>query len=393
MTAEAAMKKRMKVCLLTGSALFMSYVALAGAIADIAEFFPEFSVELIQTGVTAINLMTVLAALFAGWLSYRRAKRGVILFGLAFIVIGGVGGFFFHNTIVLFYLWSLVIGAGLGIFTPTATGLLVDYFEETERNHLIGIQGSFVNGGGVLLAFVGGLLAAIVWNCSYLAFLAAIPVFILYAKSMPVKKSKDTNTKPVRRKIPGCVLYYLMTSFIFMLVYNAFPSNIALFVSERGIGDASLAGSATSVFMLGGVFFGFIYSKFSVRIGEYLFTVGHLTLALSFFLLYLTESVGIVFVVAFFGGMSINMTMPQTLFSVSTKIPPETGITVFSLVMSVTPNIATFISPAVISFLSKLVSDAGDSVSRFVAAGLLSLCFAVVQFAIVARSRRVYKPR
>jgi len=365
----------------------MAYMGLAGAIAKIAVFFPGFSIEVIQTGITVINFMIIFGALSAGWLFLRASKKTLILAGLTFITAGGFGGYFFSDNIVLFYLWSIVIGTGFGYFMPTVSSLLVDYFEGGERNRMAGLQTSFINGGGMLLTFIGGLLATIAWNASYLVFLVAIPLFLIFAVNLPDRNEYD-GKRPDFRKIPRSVAYYGVTIVCFMLVYNAFPSNIALFLSEKNIGQSSLAGGVNAVFMIGGVFFGFVFTKFSLCIGNYLFATGHAMLFICFFALRSTESLAVVFVVAFLGGMSISMTMPQAMFSVSKKIPPETSIAVFSLIASISPNVATFASPAIVGFLSRLVLDASDSVARFTVAGTMALIFAVAQFVFVTVRKR-----
>ena len=383
---NSANNRGIKICFFAGGFIFMSYMGLAGAIAGIAEFFPEYSVEVVQTGVTAINLMIIVGAISAGWIFLRASKKKKIIFGLTLIAAGGIGGYFFHDSIYLFYLWSIVIGFGFGHFTPTVSSLMIDYFEGAERNRMAGMQTSFVNGGGMLLTFTGGVLAAIAWNASYLIFLVAIPIFIIFAVNLPAKNEYDGKRADLR-KIPKSVAYYSASVIALMMVYNAFPSNIALYLSENDFGNASLAGGVNAVFMAGGVFFGFVFSKFSLKIGDHLFAVAHFMIVICYFTLCFTGSLIVVFIVAFAGGMSISMTMPQAMYSVAARIPPQTSVAVFSLIASISPNIASFSSPTVIGFLSRLFSDTGDSISRLMTAGTLALIFAVLQV-IVLRSRR-----
>jgi MFS family permease len=387
MDQAQANKKRIKVCILSASLIQMCFVGLAAAIADIAAYFPEYSVTVIQTGVNTINFMGIFGALLSGWLSYKQPKKTLTLLGLALVAIGGVGGFFLHDTLVLFFAWSLVIGAGMGIFTPPAMSLVIDHFDGNERNKMSGLQTAFINAGGVVLTFVGGLLAAIAWNFSYLALLLAAPVLVICAISMP-KKNVVVSGKSEKQKLPGCVAYYVVTALLQMMVYNAFTANIALFLVERHFGNASLAGGVNAVFMIGGVAMGLLFSKLSLRIGEYVFAVSQAMLLVCFVLLILSHSIVLVFIAAFIGGMSISLTIPQCLYSVSFKIPPAASGAVVSLVASVAPSIAVFISPTVMAVLSGLFSDAGDSVSRFVAAGVLGLAFAAMQFVIVTNARK-----
>ena len=379
-----ANNRMIKACILAASLICMCYVVLIAAIADIAEYFPQYDVQVIQTGVTTINLMNIFGALLGGWLSLRFPKKRLIVLGLSLVSVGGVCGFFFHGTLSLFYTWSVVIGMGMGLFLPLVVSLTADYFEGLERNKLAGMQTSFINGGGVALTFAGGLLASIAWQFSYLAFLAAIPVLVICLAGMP-PGNKYAIEKAQRQKIPGCVIYYFFTVALFMLIYNAVPSNLSLFLNEGGFGHASLAGEVGAVFMCGGVVMGVVFSKFSMRIGEYLFGVAYLMLAFTFFVLCNTQSIVLVFIAAFFGGTSISMTMPQALFSVAARIPPAISAVVFSLVASVAPSLGNFVSPAFIAFVSGLVSDAGDSISRYTIAGILAVIFACTQFLYVSK--------
>ena len=380
-------KTRIKISILAASLFYMSTVGLSAAIADIAGFFPSYSVQVIQTGITTISLVGIIGALAVGVLAFSRSKKILILFGLALVLIGGFCGFFVHGTLLLLYAWSVVIGAGAGMFQPLISSLLADYFEGVERNQLAGIQTAFVSGGGVLLAFVGGLLAMIAWHFSYLVHLIALPLFVICALNLP-RENKYPTQKGQKQTIPRCVYYYIVTVFSLALVYNVFPSNIALYLSEKDLGAASMAGAVNAVFMGGGVFMGFVFSRISMRIGEYLFAISYLVLVICFVILCLSYSIIPVFVAAFIGGSSISMTMPQAMFSVSGKIPLATSAAVFSLMATISPNLGNFVSPAVIAFASRMVSDAGDSISRFVTALILGAVLMVVQFVVTMRANR-----
>ena len=384
---SAISKKKIRFCILATATVQMCYIALMAAISDIAAFFPDYSATVIQTGVTAINLMAIGGALVSGLLSFRFPKKLLTILGFALVIIGGICGFFLHSTLGLFYTWSLVIGFGLGMFSPAVMSLLVDYFEGEERAEISGMQTSFINSGGVILTFVGGLLAAIAWHFSYLAFLAVVPVLIICMKNMPAK-NRFPAERGTKQKIPPEIWYYFLTVFLIFLVYNTFPTNIALFLHETGLGDAAMAGGVNAVFMVGGVVMGLIFSRMTGRFAEYFFAFAHLMLIISFSLICVTESIAVVFIAAFIGGISISMTMPQAMYSVAGKIPPATGVAVFSLVSSVAPSLGSFASPAVMGFFSRFVTDEGDSISRFMAAVMLALVFAIVQFAAVARSRK-----
>jgi MFS family permease len=384
---------KIKVCVFAAAMMQMCFVGLAAAIADIAKAFPGQSIQLIQTSVTSINLVCILSALISGWLASSHSKKGLTLAGLFLVAAGGAGGFFYHSSLPLVYLWSLIVGCGMGLFTPPVSSLIVDYFDGDERSRLSGMQTSFINAGGVMLTFGGGLLAAAAWYYSYLAFLVAMPVLFICLANMPAK-NKFTAPEAGKQKIPLPVYYYMAATFMLLLAYNVFTSNISLFISENQIGGASLAGSVNAVFMIGGVVCGFAFNKLSRRFGEYLFGISHLLLFVCFLLMYLNASIPVLAAAAFIGGSSISLTLPQCIFSVSSKIPPELSAGVLSLVASVSPSVATFISPTVFAYLGRLISGAGDSHSRFAAAAAVCLVFAGAMFVSTAiRERMTMSPK
>jgi MFS family permease len=380
-------KRKIRICIFAAAMMQMCFVGLAAAIADIAKAFPQYSLTVIQTGVTSINLIGFFTALLVGWLATRYSKKIITIVSLLLIAIGGLGGFLFHGSLPVFYCWSFVIGAGLGGFTPAVASLIVDHFEEDERAKISGLQTSFINGGGVLLTFGGGLLASIAWYDSYLAFLVAVPVLIICAICMPMK-NKYTYQKTEKQKLPPIVFYYTANVFMAMLTYYVFVANISVYVSEKGLGHASLAGTANAVFMIGGVACGFIFPKLSHKFGEYLFSFAHILLLIGFVLLNLHASIPVLMVAAFIGGCSISLALPQSIFSVSSRIPPSLSASAMSMISSVAPCLATFASPAVFAFLSHFVSDAGDVASRFTAASVVCTICAVV-FAIITRTRSI----
>jgi MFS family permease len=385
---------KIKVCVLTAAMMQMCFVGLAAAIADIAKAFPGQSIQLIQTSVTSINLMSILSALLSGWLASSHSKKGLTLAGLSLVATGGAGGFLYHSSLPLVYLWSVVVGFGMGFFTPPVSSLIVDYFDGDERSRLSGLQTSFVNAGGVILTFGGGLLAAAAWYYSYLAFLVAIPVLLVCLANMP-PKNKFTAQTAGKQKMPSPVYYYMVVTFALLLVYNVFGSNVSLFISENKLGGASLAGSVNAVFMIGGVVCGFAFDKLSRRFGEYLFGLSHLLLCGCFLLMCLNASIPVLAAAALIGGSSISLTLPQCIFSVSAKIPPVLSAGVLSLVTIVSPSVATFVSPTVFAYLGRLMSGAGDSRSRYAAAAAVCLVFACALFvsAVIRKRTAAARPR
>jgi MFS family permease len=75
--------------------------------------------------------------------------------------------------------WAGLVGMAMGLFVPSITAMIAVYFEAMNECRP-GTQSTFVNGGGILILFFGGLLATIVWNYNYLIYtILGVPILIV----------------------------------------------------------------------------------------------------------------------------------------------------------------------------------------------------------------------
>jgi MFS family permease len=367
---------KIKICILSAAMMQMCFVGLVAAISDISRAFPDTGIQVIQTCVNTINLTGIGGALLAGWLSGRQTKKQLILIGLGLIVIGGVGGFFCYHSLRWIFVWSFIIGGGIGLFTPLVTSLIIDCFDGDERNRLAGLQTTFINTGGVIVTFFGGVLAAVSWHCSYLIFLAAIPVFFICIVGLPARDKVKTQGK-TQKKLSPRIMFYMVVVLLFMLSYSVFASNISLYFSENQLGAAPVAGAANAVFMLSGAVCGVAFNRLSRQFGDYLFGIAHLLLCCCYLILFLCNSSTATFAAAAIGGCAISLTLPQCIRSVSSFVDPELSTKAMSLVISVSSSVGVFFSPVFIAFLGATISSGNDSKHRFLTACAVGLSFAV----------------
>ncbi len=167
-----------------------------------------------------------------------------------------------HTQFWQLILFSVLIGLGLGFFIPTSQSIMMDSFDEKERQVISGLQFSFINFGGILMSVAGGLLATLLWYGGYITLLVMLPVAVLALFALPQDKKQkriigDVKNKAKRTKLPAEVFYYSVTLFLFTLMFNVTMSNMSTHLDANHLGDAGTAGTVIATTMAGGVFSGF----------------------------------------------------------------------------------------------------------------------------------------
>ena len=382
-------KKPLIITMLLVSLFQMGMVALAPVVASITTAFPGTSQTVAQLAMTFLCLVLVVFALFSGAIAQRFGRRFMCAAGMLLCAVAGICGTFFTVGLWAVYLWSAFLGAGTGLFVPAVSSMMIDYLNDDERNRVAGLQTAFVNLGGMLLSFFSGILATQRWCNAYLVFLAAAPVLVLSLKCIQAEtkqeKVKAAADQP-KSKIPAVVWLAALQTFLFAILYFAFSTNVSLLISERALGGTSLSGTATSVFMLGGCLFGFVFNKVMHVCKGATPSVAFLLVAASYLLIYFTDSVGALMVGAFIGGGSLSLIFPYFLIAIAGKVDASVSVISSSLILSVGPNFGSFVSPMILTNISNAVF--GPVVAaRFLLAAIAAIVMAVLLFLLQLRKK------
>lgn len=356
----------------------MGMVALSPVVSSITTAFPGTSSQTAQLAMTFLPLILVVFALLSSPISKRIGRRTMAIIGLALTVFVGIAAPFLTVSIGIVFLWSGLLGAGGGLFIPVASSLMVDYFDDQERQQVAGWQTAGVNLGGVLLSILAGVFAGLRWNCAYLVYLLAFPAMILCLRFLPKQDVVQAAASDAKKhRIPGIVWTAALQTFLFAIIYFAFTTNISLLLVEKGQTSATVAGIATAVFMLGGCIFGFVFPRLLKRCKDLTPSAAFVLLALSYLLIYLTDGLVPLMIGAFVGGGSLSIIFPYFVVSVGGKVDPSLSVLSTSLILSVAPNFGSFVSPVIVNFITSLVGGATVN-ERFLVCTVTAVLLAVL---------------
>lgn len=387
-------KNMLIVTMLCVSMFQMGMVGLAPVVSAVVDAFPGTSALAAQMSTTFLNLVLVIVALCSGVISRRIGRRMMCAAGMLLFALAGICGAFLTVGLWAMFLWSALLGTGTGLFVPAVSSMMIDYLDDEERSAVAGLQTAFVNLGGMALSFLAGLLAGTVWSNAYLVFLAAVPVFFLCLRFLPPERAvlQAATDRRDTAKLPGPVWVATVQTFLFAVLYFAFSTNISLLLVERGVTDTAMSGLATAVFMLGGCLFGFLFTRLMDLCREQTACLAFVLLAASYLVIYCLDGIAPLLAAAFVGGGSLSVIFPFFLVTIAGQVDSTSSVMASSLILSVGPNLGSFVSPMILTNLSQFLF--GLSVAkRFLLAAGFALILAVALFILHTGKHRARKKR
>lgn len=380
-------KLTIKLAILFYSLVQIGTICITSILARITELFPEYSITTIQFLATCPSVVIIFMSLLTGKLVEHIAKKFLALFSASLFIVAAMGGFFFHGSLILLFVWQIILGVGIGILVPLGSSLIADYFTGEERSGLMGLQSAVISVGGVLLSLFAGLLAMIDWYFSYLALLLVVPGFLLLLFGLPLDRPVHTASTDGRRirVTPKVVLFYGLSAFLFMMFYNIISTNLSIHLKENGIMGSVNSGIATSVFMLSGAVAGVFFKFFQRILGERVIALGFFNLATGALITGMARSYVIVLIGVFIAGFSLSIVMAQVVISIAEQEKPAAITMSIALNMAIN-NLGAFLSPSFTKF-SRLIIYSDRASGRYLLVGILAMVVAIALFLILGRQK------
>jgi MFS family permease len=378
-------KFTIKLAILFYSLVQIGAICISSILARIAEVFPQYSATTIQFLATCPSIMIVIMSLLSGKMAQYIPKKLLTLLSASMFVVTALGGFFFHDSIFVLFVWEIILGMAIGILATIGSSLITDHFKGEERSSIMGIQSAVISVGGVILSLLGGVLATIDWYFNYLAFLLIIPGFILLVFGLPWDKPVRTLDK-MGNKIsvtPKVVALYGTVAFLFMLFYNVISTNLSMHLKENNITGSVNAGVASALLMLSGAVAGILFKLFARFMGERVIAFGFFNLALGALITGLSDSYWMVLVGVFIAGFSLSIVMAQVVISIADKEKP--AAVTMSIAMNIAiNNLGAFLSPN-FTKISRVVMGNEQVASRYLLVSIVAFVATAVWFVVFAK--------
>jgi MFS family permease len=354
---------------------------VAGSImADLIVAFPEFSPTTVMLIATTPGLLQIFPSLFYGKLANKFSKRALLMTGLILFLIGGIMPFFLTNLFAII-IFRGILGLGVGITLPLSVDIITGFFDGRERDFLIGFGTSTIACvGAIFFQVVGGMLAdAYGWNYGFLVYLFPIWILAITFLFLPEPKKQDVpnaSLKDVLFKAPKTVYGFTLGQVIFTAFVFGYVTNISIIIQTEGLGNATEAGWAISLFTTGTLVTGFFFGKLrgmwpnlSVPIGILLTAVGILWCST-------VGSLTMIFIASFLGGMGLGIVIPGVLTRVSELSNLAKGIS-FVGIAAAGQGLGGIVSPYMYATILNILGlESGRSTLLVASIGLFVLAIA-----------------
>ncbi len=354
----------------------MAGAAIAPALGIIKAHFSSAPAILVQFIVSIPALLIIFTNLFFLPLSRVLRTRAIATTGLLLYVLAGAGCFFVKDIYVLLIMRG-ILGISVGLIMPLSTGLLAYYFPPEEQARLMGLSAAMNQMGGVVATLLAGLLATIEWNYAFLVYLLGLIALVMVWLWLPDEQLGSANKRGIPFQPRQLLKFHpsVIGMLLLMMIFFIFPTNFAV-ISGQQLG---LSTEQITLIMVGldvvaffvGMVFGRVMHRFRRSVKYFapvLFLLGYVS--------YLIPHVLLVTLGSAFIGMANGVGVPYLNTIASIKGGKNSATTVMPL-LSAALYLGQFISPIIVTPVSRLVFGTADLTGPYKVGILLCLLFTV----------------
>lgn len=230
------------ITLLVGSMLIlMGGAAVAPALPQISQAFPEYDGIWITMIITLPSLAIAVTGIAVGMMADRFGKVRTLCVSLAVFAAAGMSGYVIDD-LPLLLVSRFFVGVGIAGLTSCITALLSEYYHGTARVKVLSYQSAAMGIGVLVLETGGGALAGYGWHSPFLIYglgfviLALVIVSLREPKPMELSSARPADGRTGDRSI---VLYCYVGIFCTMLFSFTLPTRLPTYMAEV-LGEASL---------------------------------------------------------------------------------------------------------------------------------------------------------
>jgi len=284
------------------------------------ELRPVFGVSDADVGlvITAYTLPGVFITPFIGLAADRIGRKRVLVPLLLTFGFSGAGIAFTTDFTVVLALRFLQ-GCGASALITLAITLIGDIYEGTQRDALIGLNGSMIGTGAAFYPLLGGALAAIRWNVPFLFFGVGVVValFALVVLYDPTADNATAVGEYIERmyavaRLPSALAIFLALFVAFFVFYGAVITVLPLLLSDEFGLTAGQIGPVLAVVAVASAALSSQYGRVSqLRTAPELVALGFLAYGAGLILVWLAPSAVVIGGALFVFGIGFGVVMPS----------------------------------------------------------------------------------
>lgn len=364
-----------RITVLSPSFALTSIVAIASALAKIAEAFPDVSVSAVQLLTAIPSLVAIVVILFSGYFASWITKKRIVTISMALMLIGGLLPIAFHTQFYHLVISSVIFGLGYGGISPLTTALINEHYSQDEQPTMLCFQSAVIGIGGVLFSYLGGKLASICWWYAYYSYLLFIPILLLVLFLPTGRVNEQIRGDGFLNFWTRQLAFYIIQSLIFGIFFFTFQNNIALLMESRALGGAETAGTILSIQSAFGIISGVLGGKLLEKLDKMSLPVIFLVSAIGLLIIFLSESRMIIYFASACLGFVFSLRMPAGYLKATSSVAPS-YVTMAITIYCSSSQAGQFLSPLCVNWICGMLSLTLNQ--KFLLSGIALLIFGVL---------------
>ncbi|KLU59643.1 putative 3-hydroxyphenylpropionic transporter MhpT [Peptococcaceae bacterium CEB3] len=319
--------------------LAMGVGTITPAIAAIGGAFPSVSFSTLLLVSTVPSLISIPVSIIGGGMAGKSVKyRTLVLFATLMFSLGGAVPYFLHDFTQILVARGF-FGLGLGLIMPLNSALIFNLVDPDKQANVMGINGVVMNIGGIVLQLLGGVLASVRWNYSFLAHALGLLSFIILLLYLPepektaIPSGSAGTAKAERLKMPASVYgWALVFAIMTILDYPSLTNMSSVLLTIKA--NAAVAGVVLMFMTVGGMAAGAVFGKIYQKAGRQTLNIGLVSFAASQILFSFSQSVPLLIVGEALLGIGLTLCMSSIYMLAGASVHPSQTPMAMSIIVS-----------------------------------------------------------
>ncbi|AFQ43346.1 MFS transporter [Desulfosporosinus meridiei] len=318
--------------------LAMGIGTITPAIATIGGAFPAISFSTLLLVSTIPALVSIPVSILGGSVAGKSVKyRTLALFATLVFSIAGAIPYYLQDFNQILLARGL-FGLGLGLIMPLNSALIFNLVPEDKQASVMGINSVVMNIGGIVLQLLGGVLASIGWNYSFLAHALGIITFIIVLVFLPEPQKQEipAGTDGVAKeklKMPGSVFgWSLLFGIVTILDYPSLTNMSSVLLTIKA--NAAVAGVVLMFMTVGGMAAGAIFGNVYQKFGRQTLSIGLVFFIVSQVIFSFSQSVTLFIIGEACLGVGLTLSMSSIYMLAGASVHPSQTPMAMSIIVS-----------------------------------------------------------
>lgn len=336
----------------------------------IASAYPNHSIASIESLITISSLSALITIMLNDQIVRRIGLKSTIILGL---IIGMVAGMlpFIISSYSMFLFTRIILGMGIGLYSPHAISLIALFYKGEERTTLLGMQMGISALGNAILLMVSGWLAGINWKWTFFIYLFLGIIAVLIWRYVPNTKNVKSSNKSVKDPVNSDVKKYIFLCFITFLIIWGVQLKIPSYLVERGIPSSEKVGLILSTMNIAGMVAGLSFGYCFRRMNIFLLPLGFIGAGVSVIGIVTSSSWLPIFAFAVLFNFVYSFTGPTIILKVN-QLASKNQLTKVNSMIMTTTILSSYAAPFIWNSLSSVI-DGNENAQTSLVVMLISL--------------------